>query len=198
MRIILHAALLVLLLNTLVRADGLIVVESPERVAGHFPFAPLEVRYHRVTVEIDDDVAVTSVDQEFFNPSSNAVEGTYLFPLPENAHIDKFSIDVNGRQVEAELLDADKARRIYEDIVRKMRDPALLEYAGRGAFKARIFPIEAHATKRVQIKYSQLLKTDAGLTEYTYPLNTEKFSSRPIGEVSVNVRLRSPRSAQDD
>src|SRR3954454_13479020 len=183
-------AFLMTLVSGRARADGLIIIENPTPVPGHFPFAPLEVTYHRVNVEIDDRVATTSVDQEFRNPANVRTEGTYLFPLPPGAHIDKFSMDINGRQTEAELLPADKARSIYEDIVRKMRDPALLEYVGRDAFKVRIFPIEPHGTKHIKIKYTQVLKEDAGLVEYAYPLNTEKFSSRPIGDVSVHVKVK--------
>lgn len=171
-------------------ADGLIIVpDDPHPVAGHFRFAPLEVSYHRVTVEIKDLVAVTTIDQEFYNPGDRQLEGTYLFPLPSGAVIDRFSMDVNGRMTEAELLPADKARALYEEIVRKARDPALLEYAGRGAFKARIFPIEPRSRKRIVISYTELLPSDAGLVQYLYPLNTEKFSSAPVREVSVTVRI---------
>src|SRR4051794_26710708 len=160
------AVALVVSFASVARADGLIVVESAVAAPGHFAFAPLEVKFHRVNVEIDDTVAVTSVDEEFENPSSNRVEGTYIFPLPAGAHIDKFSMDINGKEAEAELLSADKAKQLYEDIVRKMRDPALLEYSGRDAFKVRIFPIEPHGTKHVKIRYTQLCKQDSGLTEY--------------------------------
>jgi Ca-activated chloride channel family protein len=183
-------AFLVLTLARLSLADGLIVVHNPPSVPpGHFPFAPLEVGYHRVTVDIKDQVAVTKVDQEFYNPNDQRLEGTYLFPLPEGAHVDKFSMDIGGKQTDAELLDADNARKIYEDIVRKYRDPALLEYAGRGAFKARVFPIEPHGKKQIRLEYTQLLKPDSGVTEYTYSLNTEKFSARPLKDVSVKVTL---------
>jgi Ca-activated chloride channel homolog len=184
-------ALFVMLPPSAARADGFIIVRDPHPVPGHFPFAPLEVSFHRVKVDIEDRVAVTTVDQEFRNPGSQRTEGTYLFPLPPGASIDKFAMDVNGEMVEAELLKADKARHIYEEIVRKQRDPALLEYVGRDAFKCRIFPIEPHGTKRVKIKYTQVLKEDAGLCEYVYPLNTEKFSSKPLGDVSVVVNVKS-------
>ncbi len=182
-----------LLLPSFARADGFIIVEHPHQVPGHFPFAPMEVRYHRVSVEIDDRVATTSVDEEFYNPGEQRTEGTYLFPLPAGAHIDKFSMDINGSQTDAELLPASKAREIYEDIVRKMRDPALLEYSGQDAFKVRIFPIEPHSTKRIKIKYTQVLSEDSGLVQYVYPLNTEKFSSKPIENVSVIVKVKSDR-----
>src|SRR4051794_34234954 len=184
-------ALLLVVFPMLARADGFIVIHNPVTVVpGHFTFAPLEVSFHHVTVDIRDQVATTSVDEEFYNPNGGRpLEGTYLFPLPPGAHIDKFSMDVNGKQVEAELLAADKARSLYEEIVRKAKDPALLEYVGRDAFKVRIFPIEPNGRKRVKISYTQLLTSDAGLTEYTYPLNTEKFSSRPLHDVSVKVTL---------
>src|SRR5207248_6156604 len=74
-------------------------------------------------------------------------------------------------------------------IVRKYRDPALLEYMGRSAFKVRIFPIEPNSRKHVKLQYTQLLKSDTGLTEYAYPLNTEKFSARPLREVSIKISL---------
>jgi Ca-activated chloride channel family protein len=182
-----------LLVGTGARGDGFIVIHPPASPVpvprGHFSFAPLEVSFHHVTIDIKDQVAVTSVDQEFVNPNHQQLEGTYLFPLPPGAHIDKFSMDINGKMQEAELLPADKARSIYEDIVRRSKDPALLEYIGRDTFRVRIFPIEANGKKRVQIKYTQLLKTDSGLTEYTYPLNTEKFSARPLRTVAVKVNL---------
>jgi len=184
-------------------ADGFIVVEDPHWRPGPIPprpwppaprpyvFAPLEVTYHHVNVKIDGQIATTTVDEEFYNPNPQRLEGTYLFPVPKGAQIDKFTMDIGGRQVEAELLSADKARKIYEDIVRKMRDPALLEYAGRYVFKVRIFPIEPNSHKHVTLSYSQVLNADAGLVGYLYPLNTEKFSSRPIPEVSVNVEITS-------
>jgi Ca-activated chloride channel family protein len=190
---VLLAVLFVVGWSSGVRADGFIVIQQPSTPVpvppGHFPFAPLDVSFHRVSVQINDQVAVTSVDEEFVNPNPVRLEGTYLFPLPPGAHIDKFSMDINGKMQEAELLPADKARKLYEDIVRRYRDPALLEYVGRETFKVRIFPIEANGKKHVKIQYTQLLKSDTGLVEYTYPLNTEKFSARPLQEVSVKVTL---------
>src|SRR5712671_1899189 len=80
------------------RGDGFIIFERPVPVPiGHFPFAPLEV-------------AVTSIDQEFYNPNDQRLEGTYIFPVPKDAHIDKFSMEIGGKMVEAELLPAEKAR----------------------------------------------------------------------------------------
>jgi Ca-activated chloride channel family protein len=186
--------LLAVMFAPLTRADGFIVISDGPAVPGHFTFAPLEVTYHRVTVDVTDQVAVTNVDQEFYNPNARQLEGTYLFPLPEGSHIDKFSMDINGKMMDAELLPADKAKSLYEEIVRKAKDPALLEYIGRDAFKVRIFPIEPNSRKHVKISYTQLLKSDTGLTEYAYPLNTEKFSARPLNEVSIKINLKCAQS----
>ena len=174
------------------RGDGFIVVERPIYVPpSHFPFAPLEVTSHHVNVKIDGQVAITSIDQEFYNPNDQRLEGFYMFPVPKGAHIDKFSMEIGGKSVDAELLPADKARRIYEDIVRKVRDPALLEYAGRDLFKVRIFPIEPRSRKPIKISYTELLRSDAGTVSYLYPLSTEKFSARPIKNLSMKIELKS-------
>lgn len=179
-----------LALTSRTRADGLIIIPNPPTpTPGHFHFAPLEVVYHHVEVQIENGVAATEVDQAFYNPSSARLEGEYMFPLPDGAAIDNFSMDVNGKQIQAELLPADKARDIYEDIVRKQRDPALLEYTGRGALRARIFPIEPHSKKQVKLRYTQLIKPDSGLSEYVYPLNTEKFSAKPLKDVSITIDI---------
>ncbi len=157
------------------------------------PYAPLVVVYHHVNVKIDGQIATTSVDQEFFNPNQQQLEGTYLFPIPKGAQIDKFTMDIGGKMVEAELLPAAKAREIYENIVRKLKDPALLEYADRDVFKVRIFPIEPNSKKRIKLSYTQVLKADAGLVSYVYPMNLEKFSAKPIKNVSLKVELQNDR-----
>lgn len=176
------------------RADGFIIVSGPVEVpVGHFAFAPLEVSYHRVTAKIAGQVCTTTVEEEFFNPNPQMLEGTYLFPVPKTAQIDKFTMVIDGKEASAELLAADKARSIYEEIVRRKRDPALLEYADRNVFKVRIFPIEPHSRKQVKIVYTEILKSDSGLMSYLYPLNTEKFSAAPVKDVSVTVDLTCDR-----
>jgi Ca-activated chloride channel homolog len=185
---------LFLALPILLRADGFIVINHPIPIpSAPFPFAPLEVGYHHVTVKIDGQICTTSVDEDFINPNAATLEGTYLFPVPQTAQIDKFSMEINGKQTEAELLPADKARAIYEDIVRRERDPALLEYADRGVFRVHVYPIEGHSHKQVKISYTEILKADSGLVSYIYPLNTEKFSSALIHDVSLKIDLSSDR-----
>lgn len=186
-----------------VRADGVIIPEpAPVPTIGipepptDAPLLPpyLTVKYHRVNVDITDQVARTTVDQVFVNDSNRALEGTYIFPLPEDAAISGFAIYVDGARTEGRMLTKDEARRIYERTVSQQRDPALLEYIGRGAFQARVFPIPPHGERRVQIEYTQVLARDTDLVRYVYPLATEKFSPRPLQQVSVTVRIASRRA----
>lgn len=190
----------------LTRADGIIIPEPPICDPGPCPPPPcpgpwicpppspmlqLVIRYHRVTVKIEDQVAVTRVDQVFYNPNDYPVEGDYVFPLPVDAAVSSFTLWVDGEPVKGKVLEADEARRTYEDIVRNLHDPALLEYAGRGAVQAHIFPIPARGERRVELEYTQALAADNGLVRYVYPLNTEKYSLWPLEQVSVSVELRS-------
>jgi len=173
------------------RADGLII-PIPSPIHPEPPLRSLTIKYHRVTVTIDGQVATTHVDQVFVNEGAYDIEGEYIFPLPQGASVSQFAMWVDGDRLEAEVLDGDEARSIYEEIVRQRRDPALLEYVGRGAFRARIYPIPARGEKRVEMEYTEVLPADHGLVRYVYPLNTEKFSARPLEEVSVTIEIVSP------
>jgi Ca-activated chloride channel homolog len=185
------AALTMLLAVTAVpaSADGFIIPRPPPDRPIPWRDIPLSVKYHHVQVDISSQVASTRVDQVFVNDAGYAIEGTYIFPLPEEAAVSSFDMWVDGSRLEGKLLGRDEARAIYEDIVRRQRDPALLEYIGRGAFQARIFPIPPGAERRIRISYSQVLPQDDGLIHYRYPLNTEKFSARPLSDVSVTVSI---------
>lgn len=177
-------------------ADGIIIPVPPDPR----PLPPLQslaIKYHRVQVTIEDRVATTRIDQVFVNELPYEVEGEYIFPLPEGASIGKFAMWVDGVKLDAQALDAEAARAIYEEIVRNRRDPALLEYAGRGAFRARIYPIPPRGERRIEIAYTEVLPLEAGLVRYVYPLSTEKFSTQPLEEASVSVTIRSKEPIQD-
>jgi Ca-activated chloride channel homolog len=172
------------------RADGIIIIDPPIEPAPHWmPW--LTIRYHRVTVTIEDQIAITKVDQVFRNDGQVTAEGTYVFPLPPGAAVQHFVMWVDGQPIEGEILPADKAREIYEEYVRRQRDPALLEYVGRDAVRARIFPIPAGEERRIQLEYTQILALDEGMLHYRYPLNTERFSALPLEQVSIHVSLTS-------
>jgi Ca-activated chloride channel family protein len=153
--------------------------------------AQLAIRYHHVKVTIENQVAVTHVDQVFYNPNDWQIEGTYIFPIPQDAVVSNFILWIDGKPVEGQVLDAAQARSKYEEIVASLRDPALLEYVGRGAVQARIFPIPSRGERRIELEYTQVLTADNGLVKYSYPLNTEKFSAFPLESVIINVDILS-------
>lgn len=155
---------------------------------------PFALKSQQVDVTIDDLGTETAVEQVFENRSGRPAEGVYLFAVAENAAVHNFTMWMNGREVTAELLDADKARQIYESIVAKMRDPALLEYAGRGLMRAKVFPIPVGGECRVKLRYSEPLRGDSGLTGYRFPLRNQECGTMPIERFSLRATIRSGRA----
>src|SRR5262249_3328353 len=135
--------------------------------------APLDLVNHQVKVSIEEQVAVTRVEQTFRNHTDRQLEATYVFPVPKGASVSKFAMWVNGKEVKGEMVEADRAATIYTDIVRRMQDPGLLEYMGNNLLKLRVFPILPHADQKVAISFTCVNGSDAGLTEYVYPLHTD-------------------------
>jgi len=172
-------------------ADGIIIVDPPPAVPMMKLDESLAIKYHHVDVMIEDQVATTRVDQVFVNENPWTAEGTYIFPLPEGAAVSDFVMWIDGEPVRGEILEADEARDIYNDIVRRMRDPALLEYVDRKALKASVFPIPPGEVRRVELEYSQILSLENDLVHYVYPLSTEKYSSKPLEEVVITVDIES-------
>ena len=170
--------------------DGVLIVEPPPR-PDRPSKQPLTVKYHRVNVEITDQVATTRIDQVFKNSYDADLEGTYIFPLPESSAISEFSLWIDGKKTSGEVMDSEKARRVYEEIVRQMIDPGLLEYVGRNMFRARVYPVPARGETRIELVYTETLKYDAGLIRYVYPLDTERFSPDPIEEVTISAEVSS-------
>ncbi len=181
------AVALIVGMGTAALADGMIVPVRPDiRVRGHWA-----VNYHHVRMIVRDQIASVTIDQEFVNTGRGTIEVEYLFPVPPGAAIDAMTLVVNGKEFTARLLKADEARKIYEDIVRKKKDPALLEYAGFGLYRTRAFPLEPGKPAKVIVHYDYVCKKDRDLVEVWYPLNTEKFSARKIRDVEVVVDIKS-------
>jgi len=136
----------------------------------------MQLREHRVAIEIEDQAVRTEVTEVFYNPNAWPMEGVYLFPLPDNASVSRFTMSMAGKDIPGELLDRDRARDIYRSIVHRRRDPGLLEYAGRRLIRARLFPIPARGETKVTLRYEQVLEPVGGMLELTYPMKTDKFS----------------------
>lgn len=132
----------------------------------------LPVKSINIDTKINGQVATTHVEQVFRNDTQFTLEGTYFFPIPETASIVEFSIWENGKKLVGEVRSREEARRIYDEIVRRQKDPGLLEYAGKNLFQASIFPIPANSDKKLELTYSEILKAESGTVAYRYPLGT--------------------------
>ena len=119
---------------------------------------PIQTRVHAVDIQVKDQVAEVTVNATFYNPNAFRLEGTYWFPLPAQSAVKNFEMAVNGQVMKGELLDAKRAREIYEDIVRRMKDPGLLEWMGSQMLKCRVFPMEPNAETKVSLSYTVILK----------------------------------------
>lgn len=150
----------------------------------------LHMEAESIKVDITDQVAKTYIVQTFRNDTDRNLAGTYLFPLPDDTTFSSFSLHIDGKPIEGKILEAAEARQQYESIVRQMVDPGLLEYADHKTVRARIFPIPAHGTKKVELEYTQLLKAENGLLKYSFPLKS-KGGDNPVDEVKIDMKLHS-------
>ena len=132
----------------------------------------LPVKSIKIDTKINGQVATTHLEQIFRNDTQYTLEGTYFFPIPETASIIEFAIWENGKKLVGEVRSREEARRIYDEIVRRQKDPGLLEYAGKDLFQASIFPIPPQSDKILELTYSQILKAESGTVSYRYPLGT--------------------------
>ncbi|HEY9712954.1 MAG TPA: VIT domain-containing protein, partial [Chroococcales cyanobacterium] len=148
----------------------------------------LHLESENIKVDITDQVARTYITQTFMNDTDRNLAGTYLFPLPEDTTFSSFSLHIDGKPIEGQILEANAARQQYEEIVRRMVDPGLLEYADYKTVRARIFPIPAHGTKKVELEYTQVLKAENGMLKYRFPLKAEA-SSVPVDEIKIEAKL---------
>ncbi|TWT55398.1 Vault protein inter-alpha-trypsin [Thalassoglobus neptunius] len=160
---------------------------------------PLTVGEHHVTVEIRDQIARTTIEETFVNHTNARLEGKFRFPLPQDASISGFGMWIHGELIEADIVEKQRAREIYETILREKRDPGLLEWTGGNIFQARVFPIEPHSEKRIKITYTQVLPLQGDRFRYSYGLRSELLQKNPVRNLSLRclIHSRVPLSAVD-
>lgn len=131
---------------------------------------PFDVESHRATVTITNNAAVTTVEQVFRNHTDRPMEAVFVFPIPEGGTVSDFSLWINGKKTPGAVLEKNKARQIYESIVRRAKDPGLVEYMDGKLFRASIFPIPPNGTQKLELKFGQVLKRQGGMFVYEYPV----------------------------
>ena len=165
---------------------GSLIVKLPDGRS-----APLAVGVHLVSVDIRDQIARTTIEETFVNNTGTRLEGVFHFPLPQEASISGFGMWIGNQLVEADIVEKQRAREIYETILSEKRDPGLLEWTGGNIFSARVFPIEPHSEKRVKIVYTQVLPLRANTYRYNYGLRSELLQTRPLRELGLTVTVQS-------
>ncbi len=158
---------------------------------------PLDLVNHHVTVSIDEQVAVTKVEQTFRNNTNRQLEATYLFPVPKGASVNKFAMWVNGKEVKGEMVEADRAAAVYTDIVRRTQAPGLLEYVGSNLLRLRVFPIPPRGDQKVSLSFTCVNPTEGGLVEYVYPLRSDGKASRTLEKFTLDCAITSRHSVQN-
>ncbi len=180
-----------LLLSALMLGTPISTVASGILLPKDGTLPALSVKHQRVDVTIKDAVATARIEQVFRNTTGRDLEAVYVFPLPVDASIVDFAMTMNGKRVSGELVEKDKARKIYRDIVRRMRDPGLLEHLGGSLFRASVYPVPANGDQKIEICYSHTIAYDSGLYAYRYPLKTGEHASQTLEDFTVRVAIES-------
>lgn len=155
------------------------------------PTASYKIKELDVQVRLQEQVARVQVSQSFVNTGSVVMEVCFVFPLPYDGAIDQLTLLIDGKEFPAKLLGKDEARRLYEEIVRKNRDPALLEWMGTGLFRTSVFPVPPGAERRVSLRYSQVCRKERGLTDFLFPLATARYTSEPLERLNLRLTIES-------
>ena len=204
------ASLLVLLLTAVAfsasvsSAQGLLIASEPEsqrrlpRVTGRIlPTPPnrepgfiYDISKLEIDASIHNQVAQVQVGQTFKNCTSRTLQVKFVFPMPYDGAIDQMTFMVDGDELEGRMLEADKARDIYQSYVRRSQDPALVQWIGTGMYQTQVFPVPPGAERTVSLRYTQLCRRSGSLNDWLLPLSPAQYTSRPIGEVSVLGRIR--------
>ncbi|MFL5599454.1 MAG: VIT domain-containing protein [Gemmatimonadaceae bacterium] len=141
-----------------------------------------------VRVDLVDRVLRYEITETFVNRGRTVGEADFMFPLPKGAAFQDLKLSINGEMVSGETMSADRARQIYEEIVRRQRDPALLEWMGYGLLRARIFPIAPGEEKKVVVRFQTVAERegDALRVDYFRGLRSNQFASgrEPEGRTS--------------
>ncbi|HSG09158.1 MAG TPA: VWA domain-containing protein [Longimicrobiales bacterium] len=157
------AALLVAAAPKAAVAQGWIEPDGPTVVRSAVDKVRSEVR-----VRLEGRVAQVEVSEWFRNDGERVAQGDYLYPLPGEAVFQGFSLFQGDAELRGEIMDAARARAIYEEIVRRRADPALIELAGHGLLRARVFPIEPGQERKVTLRYTQVLARAGKAVQLAY------------------------------
>ena len=146
-------------------------------------------------VRIVQQVATTTLDVSLTNPSSQQQEAEMLIPVPDGAVLRGFVFAGSASEPTAKLLPKAEAQATYRSIVSKLRDPALLEFAGFNLVRSSVFPVAANGKQRVRVTYEHILPADGNRVDYVLPRSESFEATATPWKISVRVQSKSPISA---
>jgi len=147
----------------------------------------VQIQEVNVGVVILEQVATTTMDISLTNPSNRRLEAEMLVPVPDGAVVRSFTFQGAASEAQAKLLPKDEARRIYEAIVAKTKDPALLEFVGLNLIRSAVFPVEARGTQKVRLTYEHILPADGQRVDYVLP-RSESLGNNIPWKISVRIK----------
>ena len=163
------------------------------KAPGSKSLLPFEVLAQDVTVRIQDQVAITRIEQVFRNPTGQVVEGMYKFPVPAGARLNRYDMEIRGKMMQGEIVERKKGRAIMKTVIRQfidmMRDPALVEWESGSTFKTRIFPIKAKEKKRIVLSYIQTLEGAGGKYHYVLPVSAAGADTAKVPAFRLDARV---------
>lgn len=148
------------------------------------------------TVEADDSFATVVVEERFFNQGKGLREADFYFPLPAHAAPSGLQLQMGGRYYGGNLLTRGRARRIYNEITRRSRDPALLDCVGKDLWRCRVFPVPANGHAGVKFSYRQPLQPQGAMRRLVIPLDAARFNRSPAGEFALSIRVKTKAGLQ--
>ncbi len=176
----------------LVWADNVIVPQArsfrPDRRR-----SPVQVTGVTAGVVVLEQVAATTLEVSLSNPGGRVEQAELLLPVPEGAVLRGFTFEGKAKEPGAKLLPRDEARRIYNSIVAKMRDPALLEFAGLNLVRSSVFPVPARGRQKIRLTYEQVLAADGKRVDYFLP-RSESVDYRVPWKITARLKSRRPIS----
>jgi Ca-activated chloride channel family protein len=178
----------ILIFSANLSAQGRIFIpEPPGRVKNNVIY----LKSVNATINLKEGAGNVTLEEKFYNPSHARLEGEYIFALPGEAQVHDFNLYINGQKTRGEVLDKNEARKIYEGIVRKMQDPALLEYMGHSLFKARIFPIEPRNDRKIELSYAQVVPFESDAYRFVMPIKQSGQGSIENFHMIINLETQS-------
>ncbi|GAF69873.1 unnamed protein product, partial [marine sediment metagenome] len=152
-----------------------------------------EITGVKVGVVILEQTATTTMEISLRNPTNARLEAELLVPVPEGAAVRSFGFSGAGKEPTAELLPKEEAIAMYKSIVAKLKDPALLEFAGCNLIRSSVFPLEPRGRQKIRLTYEHLLDSDGDRIDYVLP-RTESIDYKVPWEVSVRITSKKPIS----